>query len=253
MKIADPLGLKVQLPKSVVFFAASQLQGKRETQEDFFENFNDECFVLADGVGGVPNGEIAAKLAVETAIWGYKLIRQRPFYWFDKKLFMKRIFRSTNIALWQKKRETGFEQGLATTLDVLVVGSHTFWLGHVGDSSIWFWSGKNKNLTKLTKDDTDERGYLTKVVGTERYGLIPQFVAGRFFVGDTLTMLSDGVTSAVSQQDVEKTMRECGETTDALTNAVVSLLQKAEAAGSTDNMTAILVKRVSPPVLTKFV
>lgn len=245
MKIADPLALKVQPPKSVVLFAASQLQGKRETQEDFFENFNDECFVLADGVGGVPNGEIAAKIAVETAIWGYKLIRQRRFYWLDKKLLMKRIFRSTNIALWQKKRETGFEQGLATTLEVLVIGEYTFWLGHVGDSSAWFLSAQHQKFVKLTKDDTDEQGYLTKVVGTQRYGLVPQFVSGRFVIGDALIIFSDGVTSVVSQRDIENLMKGCGETGDSLTRAVVSLLQKAEAAGSTDNMTAILIKRVS--------
>lgn len=248
MKIADPLALKVKPPKSVVVFAASQLQGERETQEDFFENFNDECFVLADGVGGMPHGDIAAKIAAETAIWGYKLIRQRRFYWLDKKLLMKRIFRSTNIALWQKKRETGFEEGLATTLEVLVIGEHTFWLGHVGDSSAWFLPGENnkdRSLRKLTTDDIDEQGYLTKVVGTQRYGLTPQFVTGRFLVGDTILLVSDGVTSVLASQTMETIIGESGNSTDSLTKTILTLLKKAESAGSRDNMTAILIKRIA--------
>ena len=243
MKIADPLALKAKLPKSIIVFAASQLNGDRETQEDFFENYNDECFVLADGVGGIPNGEIAAKIAVETAIWGYKLIRQRSFYWQDKKLFMKRIFRSTNIALWQKKRETGFEEGLATTLEVLVVGDRIFWLGHVGDSSSWLLH--NDTFTKLTIDDADTHGYLTKVVGTKRYGLIPQYITGLFLPGDTMVIVSDGVTSALDKESIKKIIRDSGNTTESITKTVLELLKKAEDQWGTDNMTAIIVKRIA--------
>lgn len=245
MRPPNPLSLKIIQPRNIVIFAASQLQGERETQEDFFMNFNDECFILADGVGGMKNGDIAAKIAAETAIWGYKLIRQRPFYWQDKKLLMKRIFRSTNIALWQKKRETGFEEGLATTLEVLVIGDRTFWLGHVGDSSAWFFSGESQTVKKLTKDDSDEHGYLTKVVGTQRYGLTPQFATGKFLSGDTILLVSDGVTKVVFPQTLEAIVKESGDSTESLTETVLTLLKKAESQGSTDNMTAILIKRIA--------
>src|SRR3990167_8511195 len=100
------------LPPSIIF-AASQLQGMRETQEDYFVNYNDECFVICDGVGGLPHGEVASKLACDTAVWAYKLVRQRRTYWKDRKLFLKRIFRTTNITLWQKQREEEFEGGMA--------------------------------------------------------------------------------------------------------------------------------------------
>ena len=246
MKLADPLALKVSQPKEIVVFAASQLRGERKTQEDFFMNFNDECFTIADGVGGMQHGDVASKLAAETAIWGYKLIRQRRFYWTDKKLLIQRIFRSTNIALWQKRRETGFEAGLATTLEVLVVGDKNFWLGHVGDSSAWFLShSANAKLVKLTTDDVDEQGNLTKIIGVERYGMAPQFVSKRFEAGDIVLLVTDGITKVLGSEEIQKSIVATGGTTESLSSAVLKLLEAAESAGSTDNMTAILVKRVS--------
>lgn len=242
MRPANPLSLKFAQPKDLVIFAASQLPGTRKTQEDFFINFNDECFAVTDGVGGMPHGDIAAKLAAETAIWGYKLIRQRRFYWLDKKLLMRRIFRSTNIAVWQKQRESGFEKGMATTLEVLVVGDRNFWLGHVGDSSAWIL--QQGVCKKLTVDDVDEKGQLTKVVGRDRYGLVPQFASGKFSPNDTLLLATDGLTRYVDAEKIKQCMAGVGTTAEGLSRAVILLLESAKSAGSTDNMTVCIVKRI---------
>lgn len=243
MRQANPLSVRFKEPKQATIFAASQLQGDRDTQEDYFINFNDECFAIADGVGGLPNGEVASKLAAETAIWGYKLIRQKRMYWLDKKLLINRIFRSTNIALWQKQRDTGFEGGFATTLDVLVLSDQKYWLGHVGDGSAWLLRGSK--LTKLTRDDTGGEGRLTKVIGSERYGLLPQFAGGRFVIGDTIVLTTDGVTHFLHGDRMKRIVEGSGEMTKSLTDAVIALLDSAQKNGSTDNMTACIVKRVA--------
>lgn len=243
MKFADPYRLKLEQPRETIVFAASQLQGEREAQEDFFANFNDECFVVADGVGGMPHGEVAAKLAVETAIWGYKHIRQRRYYWLDKKLFLKRIFRSTNITLWQKRREKGFELGLATTMLVAMVGAQKIWVGSAGDSSAWLLRGNT--LTKLTVDDVDNTGRLTKVLGVERYGLVPQDRVEDFKTGDVLLLATDGVVNYLTETALREPLINCGDTIESLTESVVRLLKAAQSAGSTDNLTAVLIKRVA--------
>ncbi len=243
MNVADPLRLWASRPKQSVIFAASQLVGGRERQEDYFINFNDECFVVADGLGGMPHGEIAAKFAAETAVWGYKLIRQRRVYWLDKKLLLKRIFRSTNIALWQKQRETGFTKGMGTTLDVVLVGERNFWLGHVGDGSAWMLH--ERKFAKLTTDDADKEGRLTKVIGAVRYGLTPQRRSGRFVPGDTILLATDGVTRYTSPARLFHILEKSGNTSESLTEAVLAILKSAEAGGSTDNMTACIIKRVT--------
>src|SRR4030067_1959156 len=117
-----------------VLYAKAQLKGGRTRQDDTLDHYLDECFVAADGVSTVPNGDIAARLGAETAVWGYKFIRTKRFYWHDKKLLLKRIFRSANIAVWQKARERAFRSGLATTLTVVIIGDTVIWTGHVGAS-----------------------------------------------------------------------------------------------------------------------
>ena len=242
MKPRNPLNFILKQPKDIILFASSEFIGDRQKQEDSFLNFKDECFALADGVGGMPHGDVAAKLAVESAIWGYKLIRQRHTYWQDKKLFIKRIFRSANITVLQKQREAGFSDGLATTLVVLIMGDRIFWLGSVGDTSAFLY--RNEILTKLTAPDIDEQGYLTKVLGTDRYGLVPQFITDRSLPEDIMLLVTDGVTNFVSQEQMVTILEKSGQTQRSIQEATDTLTKVAKENGSSDNMTACVVKRV---------
>src|SRR3989344_826626 len=244
MRFADPYALRIKPPRETLIFAACQRRGERETQEDYFLNFNDECFVLADGVGTLPHGEVAAKLASETAIWAYKHIRQHRYYWLDKKLFMKRIFRSTNLTIWQKQREVDFREGLKTTLMVVIVGEKTYWLGNAGDSSAWlFHDGVMKKLTKDKDRSVGEpkRG----VLGDRRLGLIPEFVSGPFKRNETLVLATDGCANYLTPSDLDTSVERSGSTIEEATNAVTALITSAEANGSEANMTAVIIKRVA--------
>lgn len=247
MKFADPYILKLKEPKTKIIFAASQLQGTRDRQEDFFANFNDECFVIADGVGGMPHGDIASRLACETAIWAYKLVRLRRGYWKDKRLFIRRIFRSTNITLWQKHREPGFSQGLSTTLSVCILGVRTAWIGSVGDSRVYHYH--NHILTRLTQDDHDDQGRLTKVMGAMRYGLVPQYITKEFLVNDCLLLVTDGVTNHISEETIASILVNAGSTAQALSDTVSDLLKVSQGYGSTDNCTVCIIKRVQASVI----
>lgn len=242
MKLIDPQTLKLDTPADIIIFSGSQLQGPRETQEDFFVNFNDECFVVTDGVGGLPNGNVAARLGAETAIWGYKHIRQRPFYWEDKKLLLKRIFRSANLAVWQKRSEFGFEAGLATTLAVAIVGTYKIWVGTVGDSNVLLF--RDGLIDVLTPSDVDEMGMLTNALGMRRLGLVPHIAIERFLPGDILVLATDGVLQYVNEEQLRLICESTANTTESLSDAVIKLLHAAEDNGSTDNMTACMVKKI---------
>lgn len=243
MKPRNPLKLLSTQPKDTVLFATSQLIGERDNQEDFVDHYLDECFALADGVGGMPHGDVAARVAVESAIWGYKLIRQRRTYWQDKRLFIKRIFRSANISVFQKQREPQFREGLATTLVVGIIGGRNFWLGSVGDSSVFLY--RNGSLKKLTTPDIDEQGYLTKIIGTSRYGLTPQFITGNWLAGDALLLVTDGVTNFISEEEIEEIVKDCGHNQKTIDQAARAFCLTAQENGSPDNMSVVLVKRTS--------
>lgn len=244
MRFADPYTLRFKTPRETLIFAACQRQGQRETQEDFFLNFNDECFVLADGVGATPHGEIAAKLACDTAIWAYKHIRQHRYYWLDKKLFTKRIFRSTNLTIWQKKREIEFSQGLQTTLMTLIIGERTYWLGNAGDSSAWFFH--DGSMKKLTKDKDRTIGEPKRgILGERRLGLVPEFVSGSLRTNEIIVLATDGCANYLTPSDLESSIAIAGTTIEEATKAVTSLISSAEMNGSTANMTAVILKRVA--------
>lgn len=241
MRLADPYALKIQSSRETVVFSAGQLSGAQMVQEDYFLNFNDECFVLADGVGSMPHGAVASKFACETAIWAYKHIRQHRYYWQDKKLFMKRIFRSTNLAVWQKRREVGFEDGLATSLMVLIVGAKHFWLGCSGPSSAWFFHGSS--MTKLTPEISTYNAH-KDVLGIRRLGLVPLYTTAVFGSSDVIIMTSSGCGNYLTATDLQTCASSVGSTADSASRAVATLLSTSQINGSKENMTAILVKRV---------
>lgn len=226
MKFPEPLS---------ILFAGSQLIGKQEVQADYFTNFNDECFVVSDGVKSMSHGEVAAKLASDTAIWGYKHVRHRPFYWADKCRLLRRIFRSTNLAVWQKRRETGYGDGLATALSVAIVGPTKIWVGSVGDSAVLLY--RESLIDVLTPSDSD-------ALGLRRLGLVPHVAVSEFLSGDILILASSGVMNFVSEEQIRVVCEVAGETTETITNAVVHLLRTAEENGSNDNMTVCIIKRI---------
>jgi serine/threonine protein phosphatase PrpC len=242
MRFVDPLAFKTKNPGHVVVSAGSQLQGAQETQEDFFVNFNNECVVMTDGVGSLPHGEVAGKLASDTAIWGYKHIRTRPFYWADKKLFLKRIFRSSNLAVWQKHKEQGFEEGLQTTLSVAIIGTHALWVGSVGDTGILLY--REGLIDILTSLDVDELGRPTNTLGKKRLGLVPHVAVEKFIPGDVLLLATDGVLNHVSEDQLRATFEVSGSSSDSLHTAVTHLLKTAQENGSTDNMSAVMIKKI---------
>lgn len=238
----DSLFLHQRSPPPSVIFAASQLQGTREIQEDYFVNFNDECFVVCDGVGGIPHGEVAARLAGDTASWAYRLVRQRHAYWKDRKLFLKRIFRTTNITVWHKQREEGFEDGMATTMLVCIVLDRRFYIGNVGDSSAFLV--RDGTMIKLTSEDVDASGRLTKAMGTTRYGLAPSIVVGDIMLGDTMMLATDGVASKSHTPAVATLLDEAGQSASNLSDAAGEILRACQKKGVTDNMTVCLIKRI---------
>lgn len=238
--------LRVPLsPKDVLLFASRQHQGEKERQEDYVAHFNDECFVVCDGVGGLAHGDVAAKLASETALWAYKEVRLRRCYWLDKRQLIRRIFRTTNLTIWQKRREPGFEDGLATTLLVAIIGPRAVWVGSAGDSSCFvFRDGK---LLRLTREDRDSQGNITRALGFVRLGLWPNAAQQRFVAGDTMLLATGGVTSVLSTSELSKFLDQAGDTMQSLSETTEIMLQKAKDNGGTDNMTVCLIKRIAFP------
>jgi serine/threonine protein phosphatase PrpC len=218
-------------PKNIILFSGVD-----------YLHFNDECFIITDGYAGLPHAGEAESLTADTALWAYRMIRQSPFYWKEKLPFLKRIFRSTNLRLWQKRRDPGFDAGLASALMVLIVIEDYFWVGSAGNcSSFLFREGL---IDVLTKRDVDDEGMLTKAVGFARHQLIPAMHSEKLLENDMILLATDSVTNFVTEDEMRGVFENAGSSAESLRVAVDSLIETAKVAGSRDSISLCIVKRI---------
>jgi len=205
-------------------------------------HFHDECFIIADGYPGLPHAAEAERLTRQTALWAYNTVRQRPFYWGEKLKFLKRMFRSTNLTLWQKRRDQGFDSGLASALMVLIVINDYFWVGSAGNCNSFLY--RDGLIDILTERDVDGEGMLTKAVGFSRKQLIPSMHSEKLLENDMILLLTDSVADYVGEDQMRGIFEEAGTTHESLALAMDKLIGIAKAAGSADSMSACMVKRI---------
>jgi serine/threonine protein phosphatase PrpC len=102
--------------------------------------------VVADGVGGQGNGEIASKMAVDSAIATFQ--RMNPVN--TPKQILKQIFDISNLAIYEAGMESPRGGRMATTLSVCIFRDKELFIGHVGDTRVYIV--RRENIRRLTDD-----------------------------------------------------------------------------------------------------
>ena len=144
-------------------YAKSDKGKVRETNEDYFYISNSldqvQLYILADGMGGYNGGEIASKLAVETAKNyienNFKDIEK------DKDSIIQLLGSSmeyANMVVYEKAKATPELQGMGTTLEICLIYNNKVYIGHVGDSRVY--RIRKQFIRKLTQDHS----YVQKLV-----------------------------------------------------------------------------------------
>ena len=158
--------------------------------------------VLCDGVGSARKGGAAARQSVKFFIDHFKT---RPKNWDITQsitLFTQHINR-----LLFKESMTQYEQiELLTTLCIAVIEGDTLYTMNLGDSRIYLLD-KNKNLRQLSEDHIMDEDNISHVL-TQACGLSeqvdPVITSINIEKGDTLVLCSDGLTSLLSNDDIEE-------------------------------------------------
>jgi len=222
----------------------------REKNEDAFLNRPDiGVFAVADGVGGLPFGALASKLAVQN----FEAFATSPSFFENLENFRKTFFDIHNNIL-ENGLIVGGQNGIGTTFSGIKILNDRFLYAHVGDSSILHFQ-ESSGLTEVTKCHTLAAELIAKH-GPESAKNMPDHYAhtltrcmgqdidfdvdvGEVKVGsaDKIIICSDGVTNMVELDEMEQMCREFEPE-----QLVHSLIDLANQNGGSDNSTAVCVQ-----------
>ncbi|HEX9023632.1 MAG TPA: protein kinase [Geobacteraceae bacterium] len=225
----------------------------RENNEDYVGFWQPETLeekrsrgavaVLADGVGGLDRGEVASRLAVETAL---KEFREAPEGKTPQQL-LTQMFNAANLAVYDKAMENHGKSRMATTLCIVVLRNNEILVGNVGDSRVYLvrkaeiqqlstdhsYVGMQQKFGLLSEQDaktSEHRNVLTRSVGQEP--VIRVDVEGAtVYKGDRLVLCSDGLYAYVADSQIADIVSRLSPA-----QACRQLVALAEQRGTDDNL-----------------
>ena len=213
-------------------------------------------FVVADGLGGFAQGEVASELAVNT-------IRDTYYQDTDEDiaLSLRKAVEHANALIWQRNGEkfqdaTGDEKaqgGMATTCVAAVLQNDRVYVANAGDSLAFImraeqvmqiaqnhsWVMEQVHAGLMTKEQArshEKRNVITRCLGTSSD--VDVYVASETVQdGDVLLLCTDGLWSLVEEDE----LRSIVEQYDPQESAK-RLVERANENGGPDNITAVVVR-----------
>ncbi|HEX8439022.1 Stp1/IreP family PP2C-type Ser/Thr phosphatase [Archangium sp.] len=237
---------------------------KRNHNEDNYLILPDQnlCCV-ADGMGGHSSGEIASKIAVdelaeffrmtasdEDATWPFKMDKTRNY---DENRLATGI-KLANKSIFDKACSEVKYKGMGTTIVSLHFTNDTAYVGHVGDSRVYFFrQGVLKQVTedhsllndylkakKLTPEEIENFPHKNVIVRALGMKELVQVDVAKVEAqeGDVFLLCSDGLSGMVTDPQMQELLAKTSE----LDKACSQLIDLANAAGGNDNVTCVLAR-----------
>ncbi|WP_281891815.1 PP2C family protein-serine/threonine phosphatase [Phytohabitans aurantiacus] len=202
--------------------------------------------VIADGIGGLPAGELASDLIVKMlAPLDDGPEPEHPL------ASLREAVEAANRQIRETADAEPGREGMGSTVTSLLMASEQIALFHVGDSRAYLM--RDGALSQLTKDDTYvqtlvDHGVLTpeEARAHPQRSVVTQAVQGDEFTpsgailspqaGDRYLLCSDGLSDYVSEEAIAATMRTYPDQRE----CVEGLVQHALHAGAPDNVSVII-------------
>ncbi|HEY6873229.1 MAG TPA: protein kinase [Geobacteraceae bacterium] len=204
---------------------------------------------LADGVGGLHHGEVASRMAVETALAAF---REAPEGKTPQQL-LTQMFNAANLAVYDKGMENHGRFRMATTLCIAVLRNDEVVVGNVGDSRVYLvhlgeikqlstdhsYVGMQQKFGLISEQDaktSEHRSVLTRSVGHDP--MIRVDVESATVVkGDRIVLCSDGLYAHVADREIADIVTRLSPA-----QACRQLVALAESRGTDDNLSVQVVQ-----------
>jgi protein phosphatase len=218
-------------------------------------------FVVCDGMGGAPAGEVASQMAVDAILRELGDDSPTSFEpqsgdqgYLPHTNRLAEVVRRSNGVIYDQAQKDPRRAGMGTTVVGAWIGRHVVSIAHVGDSRAYLWHGGR--LEPLTRDHSlgeahiaaglieelrrlpvEHQNALVRVLGREPHVDVDlKEVPVR--PGDYLLLCSDGLTRMVPDEALSTAIgRLCDPQ-----RICDHLIDAANARGGTDNITVVVVQ-----------
>lgn len=214
-------------------------------------------FIVSDGLGGRPAGEVAAEIVVATlpTLIATYFSDAPDLATPDATQRIRLALAELNADLLEGSQETPRLAGMGATAVVALVRHATALIAHLGDSRAYLWH--EHSLRRLTRDhslaqallDTGEiteqdladhpaRHQLIRHLGKDGE-VLPEARRITLCPADRLLLCSDGLTRMLDDARLQMILNRYPDPV----HACRALIEAANEAGGTDNITALVIIR----------
>ena len=228
----------------------------RSHNEDKFCILGDrKVFLVADGMGGHNAGEVASQAAIETLsdYFSKEAIRNLKGNTEEIRHFLIKGLHYTNDVVMKMAREDESRKGMGCTLVSGLIDGDVLHTCHVGDARCYI--ADKQGLEQVTTDHSVIAAYEKKARSSNPTGLKrpprqvitraigfpfeedPEYHCREIRPGNRLLLCSDGLWSMVNDKQIHEILIS----SEMAEEASDILIEKANEAGGTDNITAIVI------------
>jgi serine/threonine protein phosphatase PrpC len=233
----------------------------RALNEDaYFLRADEGLFLVCDGMGGGPAGEVASQMAVDAierqlyapAPAANEAAVDRGEYLPHTRKLAAAV-QWSNAVIYDQAQRDPHQAGMGTTVVGAWIREHVASVAHVGDSRAYLW--RSDRLEPLTRDHSLIEAHRAAGLATEETELAEHLnmlvrVLGRepevdvdvsevlVQPGDYVLLCSDGLTRMVSESAMAKAIREHREPQQICDR----LITEANGNGGADNITVVVVE-----------
>ena len=223
----------------------SDIGRQRKRNEDCcYANPATGLFIVADGMGGHPAGEVASKLAVETL---RELLETAEVIKNTQQLpqRIEQALQQTSQTIIRAGQKHPQWLGMGTTAAVVMITEGQAFIANVGDSRIYLLHNGELRQCSIDHNPTEPvlchgtvlnlSNILTQALGIEQ-PLEPCLRQFSLQAGDRLLLCTDGLNNMLSDADIRLLLQ-----TESLQEICHQLVALANQRGGHDNVSVIVV------------